>query len=248
MDEKNPKFTPSEEEPSREPDYQAGDVTIANRSKAGQWLENIWYHYKFPIIASVILIVALAVCIAQCATRAPKPDYILCYAGATNLQPTATGTIRADIESSVGALLSERDLSGERVEVYHYLIRTDTAGDVAAANAQKTNIENLKNEFALANTYLFLLDEKLFDTYTRVGDDRYVVPVAPYLPGDSTVEVTPDGYGVYLRSTPIAALPGFSSLPEDTVLCLRVSYTLGSGKNSADTYARYEALFRAMLS
>lgn len=248
MDEKNPKFTPSEEEPSREPDYQAGDVTIANRSKVGQWLENVWYHYKFPIIASLILIVALVVCIVQCATRAPEPDYILCYAGAANLQPSSSGTIQAEMKSSTEALLFERDLSGERVEVYHYLIRTDTSGDVAAANAQKTNIENLQNELALANTYLFLLDEKLFDLYTRVGDDRYVVPVAPYLPSDSTVEVTPDGYGVYLRSTPLATLPGFSSLPEDTVLCLRIPYTLGSGKNASDLYARYEALFRAMLS
>lgn len=249
MDEKQPRFTPSDGEEPEKPDFEAGEVHLINRkSRFGTWLENVWYHYKVPIVIVLVLLVALTVCIVQCARRAPEPDYILCYAGEASLYPSADNTTAADMTASVESLIADHHLSGRGVGIHHYRIRRSDAADTALNAYNRDSIESLQSELQLATTYLFLLSEHTFNTYTTLPDGRYVLPVAAYLPADGTVETTPDGYGVYLRSTPAASLPGFRDLPKDTVLCLRVPDTaLSHGNRARENFVRCEALFRLLL-
>lgn len=249
MDEHNPRFTPSDGAEPEKPEFEAGEVhLVRQKGRVGTWLENVWYHYKVPILISLILLVALTVCIVQCAKQEPDPDYILCYAGEADLRPSSSNTVVADLTASTESLIETNRLTGKGVDVYHYRIRSSDSADAALDTYNRNSIDSLKSELQLANTYLFLLSEHTFDVYTATQSGRYVVPVSDYLPIESGIETTPDGYGVYLRSTPVATLPGFCDLPEDTVLCLRISYTaLSHGNSAAKAYARYEALFRVLL-
>lgn len=245
MDERETPPTPQGGEPDK-PDFEAGDVhLVRKKGRFAIWCENVWYHYKVPIIIALVLIVALSVCIVQCAKRKPTPDYILCYAGETSLLPTKNNTIAADMTASAESLLeSSGQRIGNGIRIDSFQVRKGAALD----SYNQSNIENLQSELNLATAYLYLLSEHTFDVYTATQGGRYVVPVAEYLPADSTVETTPDGYGVYLRSTPAASLPGFRDLPDDTVLCLRIPYAALSHGNSARRhFDRSEALFRAML-
>lgn len=245
MDERETPPTPQSGEPDK-PDFEAGDVhLVRKKGRFATWCENVWYHYKVPIIIALVLIVALSVCIVQCAKREPTPDYILCYAGEASLLPTKNNTVAADMAASAESLLESGGLRiGNGVRIDNWQVRKGAALD----SYNQSNIESLQNELKLATAYLYLLSEHTFDVYTATQGGRYVVPVAEYLPADSTVEITPDGYGVYLRSTPAASLPGFRDLPDDTVLCLRIPYAALSHGNSARRhFDRSEALFRAML-
>lgn len=245
MDERETPPAPQGGEPDK-PDFEAGDVhLVRKKGRFATWCENVWYHYKVPIIIALVLIVALSVCIVQCAKRKPTPDYILCYAGEASLLPTKNNTIAADMTASAESLLeSSGQRIGNGIRIDSFQVRKDAALD----SYNQSNIENLQSELNLATAYLYLLSEHTFDVYTATQGGRYVVPVAEYLPADSTVEITPDGYGVYLRSTPAASLPGFCDLPDDTVLCLRIPYAALSHGNSARRhFDRSEALFRAML-
>lgn len=245
MDERETPPTPQSGEPDK-PDFEAGDVhLVRKKGRFAIWCENVWYHYKVPIIIALVLIVALSVCIVQCAKRKPTPDYILCYAGEASLLPTKNNTIAADMTASAESLLeSSGQRIGNGIRIDSFQVRKGAALD----SYNQSNIENLQSELNLATAYLYLLSEHTFDVYTATQGGRYVVPVAEYLPADSTVETTPDGYGVYLRSTPAASLPGFRDLPDDTVLCLRIPYAALSHGNSARRhFDRSEALFRAML-
>lgn len=245
MDERETPPAPQSGEPDK-PDFEAGDVhLVRKKGRFAIWCENVWYHYKVPIIIALVLIVALSVCIVQCAKREPTPDYILCYAGEASLLPTKNNTIAADMTASAESLLeSSGQRIGNGIRIDSFQVRKGAALD----SYNQSNIENLQSELNLATAYLYLLSEHTFDVYTATQGGRYVVPVAEYLPADSTVETTPDGYGVYLRSTPAASLPGFRDLPDDTVLCLRIPYAALSHGNSARRhFDRSEALFRAML-
>lgn len=245
MDERETPPAPQGGEPDK-PDFEAGDVhLVRKKGRFAIWCENVWYHYKVPIIIALVLIVALSVCIAQCAKRKPTPDYILCYAGEASLLPTKNNTIAADMTASAESLLeSSGQRIGNGIRIDSFQVRKGAALD----SYNQSNIENLQSELNLATAYLYLLSEHTFDVYTATQGGRYVVPVAEYLPADSTVETTPDGYGVYLRSTPAASLPGFRDLPDDTVLCLRIPYAALSHGNSARRhFDRSEALFCAML-
>lgn len=245
MDERETPPAPQGGEPDK-PDFEAGDVhLVRKKGRFAIWCENVWYHYKVPIIIALVLIVALSVCIVQCAKRKPTPDYILCYAGEASLLPTKNNTIAADMTASAESLIESGGLRiGNGIRIDSFQVRKGAALD----SYNQSNIENLQSELNLATAYLYLLSEHTFDVYTATQGGRYVVPVAEYLPADSTVETTPDGYGVYLRSTPAASLPGFRDLPDDTVLCLRIPYAALSHGNSARRhFDRSEALFRAML-
>ena len=133
---------------------------------------------------------------------------------------------------------------GNGVRIDNWQVRKGAALD----SYNKDSIQSLQNELSTPIAYIYLLSEHTFDVYTTTQGGRLVVPVAEYLPADSTVEITPDGYGVYLRSTPAASLPGFCDLPDDTVLCLRIPYAAFSHGNSArQQFDRSEALFCAML-
>ena len=245
MDERETPPAPQSGEPDK-PDFEAGDVhLVRKKGRFAIWCENVWYHCKVPIIIALVLIVALSVCIVQWAKRKPTPDYILCYAGEASLLPTKNNTIAADMTASAESLLeSSGQRIGNGIRIDSFQVRKGAALD----SYNQSNIENLQSELNLATAYLYLLSEHTFDVYTATQGGRYVVPVAEYLPADSTVETTPDGYGVYLRSTPAASLPGFRDLPDDTVLCLRIPYAALSHGNSARRhFDRSEALFRAML-
>ena len=245
MDERETPPAPQSGEPDK-PDFEAGDVhLVRKKGRFAIWCENVWYHYKVPIIIALVLIVALSVCIVQCAKREPTPDYILCYAGEASLLPTKNNTIAADMTASAESLLeSSGQRIGNGVRIDNWQVRKGAALD----SYNKDSIQSLQNELSTPIAYLYLLSEHTFDVYTTTQGGRLVVPVAEYLPADSTVEITPDGYGVYLRSTPAASLPGFCDLPDDTVLCLRIPYAAFSHGNSArQQFDRSEALFRAML-
>ena len=245
MDERETPPAPQSGEPDK-PDFEAGDVhLIRKKGRFATWCENVWYHYKVPIIIALVLIVALSVCIVQCAKREPTPDYILCYAGEASLLPTKNNTVAADMAASAESLIESGGLRiGNGVRIDNWQVRKGAALD----SYNKDSIQSLQNELSTPISYLYLLSEHTFDVYTTTQGGRLVVPVAEYLPADSTVEITPDGYGVYLRSTPAASLPGFRDLPDDTVLCLRIPYAAFSHGNSArQQFDRSEALFRAML-
>lgn len=245
MDERETPPAPQSGEPDK-PDFEAGDVhLVRKKGRFAIWCENVWYHYKVPIIIALVLIVALSVCIVQCAKRKPTPDYILCYAGEASLLPTKNNTVAADMAASAESLIESGGLRiGNGVRIDNWQVRKGAALD----SYNKDSIQSLQNELSTPIAYLYLLSEHTFDVYTTTQGGRLVVPVAEYLPADSTVEITPDGYGVYLRSTPAASLPGFRDLPDDTVLCLRIPYAAFSHGNSArQQFDRSEALFRAML-
>ena len=245
MDERETPPAPQGGEPDK-PDFEAGDVhLVRKKGRFATWCENVWYHYKVPIIIALVLIVALSVCVVQCAKREPTPDYILCYAGEASLLPTKNNTVAADMTASAESLIESDGLRiGNGIRIDSFQIRKGAALD----SYNQNNIENLQSELNLATAYLYLLSEHTFEVYTATQGGRYVLPVAEYLPADSTVETTPDGYGVYLRSTPAASLPGFRDLPDDTVLCLRIPYAaLSHGNSARQQFDRSEALFRAML-
>ena len=231
---------------------QQAEVRLFGNSKFGKWFDNFWYHYKVHTICVVFLLVVVLICVVQCASRPGIPDAYLCYAGRQDLYSTSKNTIARDMETTftteVGAALSTEEA---QVTLFHYLINTES-GDPATNNFALSNIETLKSQLDVAGSYLFLLDESLYNVYTRTsGGACYMTEVAPYLRDGSHVELTPDGRGVYLRSTALYQLPGFSSLPEDTVLCLRVSFTMSSAMSASkqkEFYAQQEAIFTHLIN
>ena len=229
-----------------------GEVSLFGNTKFGKWLDNFWYHYKVQTLIVIGLLVVVAICIGQCAARPGHPDAYLCYAGAKDIRPTSQNTTALDMETSLeGQINGALGMEGASATVFHYLI-VHGSENATTQNLSLTNIETLKAQLDVAGSYIYLLDPILYNTYTvTAGGAHYMTEVAPYLKDGSTVELTPDGRGVYLGSTPLYALPGFSNLPYDTVLCLRIEFTISgsmTAKEREKFYDKQEQIFSYMLN
>lgn len=217
----------------------------------GRWLDNFWYHYKGVTLVVLFALIVGIVCTVQICSRPPKADFNLVYAGEADLRPTASNTDHEKIVSSLGNI-APKNADGETPTFEFYFYQIFTGDYVPSQSANANNIESLKDELDLGAAFIYLMDEEVYKTYTaNASGDRYVVSVAPYLPEGSTARLTEDGCGVYLHSLPLGQAEGFSSLPEDTVLCLRVKFTFSNMLGASDTdgiYPLYEELFRRMLA
>ena len=221
------------------------EVSLLGGTRFGKWLENFWYHYKVSFLAVVFLLAVITVCVVQCATRPKEADIKLCYAGGTSMMASSTNTVLEDSLASLSPFLPH---GTEDADMLHYFIDRSST-DPSVQSISQTNLGLFRDELALANAYIYLLDESLYLDYAPAGDAHYMREIAPLLGGSTEgLALTADGRGVYLRSTPLASLPGFSSLPEDTVLCLRVAFSAFETNNSEDAYNKSEALFIACLT
>lgn len=228
----------------------ARDPALPARTGAAAWWDNFWYHYKVPALIALVALIAIVICVVQICRRTPEADLRLVYAGSADLRATASRKTAEQMAQSLSPMAdSAVGKQNATVRVDYYQILTGDAYVPSPALNQQ-NKQNLKNELDIGDSYLFLLSEDLFSACTAAANgDRYVRPLSEFLPDRHTLRLTADGYGVYLDSTPLASLPGFCDLPADTVLCLRVPFTVSNllGGNAERVYARYEALFRLML-
>ena len=79
------------------------EKTIAvEKGKFLKWLDNYWYHYKWPTIAVAFFVVVIAVCLIQSITI-EKKDILITYAGPTSL----TGDEKLAIETALTDALPE---------------------------------------------------------------------------------------------------------------------------------------------
>ncbi len=232
-EEKTPQVpTPTPEENSP---MEAKDVTLLGGSPLGKWWDNFWYHYKFQFLAGLLALVIVTVCVVQCVRRPDDADITLCYAGPANLQATSATDPTLSIEGAI--LKSLQAYAGEDTEtrfaLTDYLIDRENT-DPTVQNYTAQNISALRDELMVANAFLYLMDEELYLEYAASDTTtHYMCPVTDYLPEtpDANIRITADGRGVYLSSTPLYTLDGFRELPEDTVLCLRLSYSLSQKKS-----------------
>ncbi len=257
-DEKRPVEMSHDEKPEGE---QIDVTKVADpfgKSRFGKWLENLWYHYKFPIIAAVVLFIVAAICLVQCVTKTKDEDrFNICYVGAYDFltgesltEDGAVPTVKAMRQTLSPAI---QDILGEEK-------KTNITIDPIAIS-QETSTEDrdaVRGKLDAGDGYIFLMSEGVYNTYSYVntsdgGKDYYMRPVADYLPADhSGYEITSDGRGIYLRSLPLGAAAGFRDLPEDTILCLRIAFSITNfgwdKKQQQKIYSNYEALFRTMLA
>ena len=220
--------------------------------------ENFMYYHKWHTVAALVLIFAVIVCTVQMCSR-ESGDISFFYVHRENmneaqrrsLSSTVTGTLMADDEDCRVSYLS------------HYIVSTDMLKEMESAdvaylgNTSYESAQIFRTELATAEAYICIFSRDVYNLsleyfpYKKNEAGEYVSQL--YRPiSDFTDEDVPtiDGYAVYLKDTNLRKLPGFSSLPADTVVCMRViSYaaTVQNKKQAKKLYARHELLFERML-
>ena len=236
---------------------QGGDIKIEN--KFTKWLDNFWYHYKWPTIGIVFAFFVVLVCTLQMCEKEKVDSYVM-YGGPDVVDGDQLMNFRAALKA---VLPEDFNDDGEKyVEVVTNYIMSEEDIKAAEAAAKETGTAD---DFYIDPVFMAQNKQK-FDNLIVAGEYS-VCFLSPYLyeevkaangfmPLAEMFDVIPDSaideYGLRLSETDFGAyFPGVNEFPVDTVLCMRRIGTLGSFLNKGSTEKTYEEsmkLFKAIVS
>lgn len=228
---------------------EAGEIRL--RGRFITWLDNYWYHYKWHTLFALFGIAVVLVCVFQMRERV-EYDFSTLYAG----KYIVSRDEQEKMQKSLSALATSGEFPNPKVNMTAYYLmtsqqladlRAENEGHLINTNLLTQNSETFRNEILSGSIILYFMDEALF---LETGpEEAGFVALREYVP-DLANEVLCGEYGVYLRDTALAAMPGFSSLPDDTVVAVRGPISLSNvfrQEEAKENHRRYEALFRRLM-
>ena len=236
----------------REEKLAAGEVVIQN--KFLKWLDNYWYHYKWPTIVVAFFLFVGIVCFAQCATK-EQGDVTVSYAGGY----TMTAEQHAKVVEIFNAIAPDAEDGKGQMSVLLsvYSVYTDEELKKAYPDEDgKLEVYSYNNAKQVSKDHL-----STFGTYVMTGESavwlvsEYVYEVQNLqklaVPISELYETRPTGayddYAVRLSETELYQYyDALKILPEDTLIVMPQSYVWGQ---SADTeaYDDFLKMYRAIV-
>lgn len=208
------------------------EKTIAvEKGKFLKWLDNYWYHYKWPTIAVAFFVVVIAVCLIQSITI-EKKDILITYAGPTSL----TGDEKLAIETALTDALPEgfgdNGREGKAGFVPYLIYSKEQIKEIEEKNSESEDpiyidtvfianeYSTLNSQYKTGSCSIYLLEEWLYrELLKEDGTTDRLKPLSEVF--GETPEGAIDAYAVRLGDTELYKnSPALRVLPEDTVLCM----------------------------
>ena len=231
-------------------------------------VENFFYHYKWHTVAAVAVVLILTFILLQTCTKTVYDAHIL-YAGGKNLRTVSESENEMayyQLYSASGRFVADFDGDGNRnvslLDIYlpsdDEIRAAENAGKSINYTLLKENDELLRQNMLFGDYYICLLSESLFYEWTKNETSNPFVKITDFLPEGAVIAEDENGegyklaseYGVYLKSTPTADNPGFTNLPDDTVIAFKKytsSSSYGKGKKAESYYSHCENVLRLLL-
>lgn len=236
----------------REEKIAAGEVVIEN--KFLRWLDNYWYHYKWPTIVVAFFLFVGIVCFAQCSTR-EQGDATVTFAGGYTMTAEEHAKIldvfnaiapeKADGEGQMSVLLSAYSIYTEDELKKAYTDEDGKLDVYAYNNAKQVSMDHL-NTFGTyvmtGESAVWLVSEYVYEVQNL---QRIAVPLSELY---ETVPVSAyDGYAIRLADTELYQYYDvLKILPEDTLIVMPHSMVWGESSDK-DAYEEFLNLFRAIV-
>ncbi len=183
-----------------------------------EWLENIWYHYKWVIIVGVLLIVFVSVSLYQCGTNG-EPDVNILHVGPFYISPEAADEMEITMSKLAGDYNEDGKFNLDVLDITINKFGNESAGvDVTNYDIQQSGYTRFQTEIRAGDAVIYLLDEEYFKMCVAEG---LLVPLEDVVDDAYLPEKVIDGYGVYLSDLDAYELPGLSNVPSTAILCLR---------------------------
>jgi hypothetical protein len=237
------------------PEEQNGKIAAGElQSPFLKKLDNFWYHYKWPFLGILFTVIVLIVCLAQCTKNGKGDDGCFMYAGGYTMSAeerrnmeTFLKTFAEDTNGDGKIVLGMMDFQIYTKEEIEKNYDKNDQGHVAQLsynNREAFDQEILAGEATLCFLSPALFEELVKNELEADGEKlNRLLPVGDYatLPAEALVLYKGTGYGIRLSALNLAGYPGFSELPEDTVVCVRRNVSLNAVFGGGSAEAMYEA-------
>ena len=177
-----------------------------------QKIENFWYYNKWFVIIGGIFAAFFITALVQIITKV-ESDVDIMYIGPSQIASANS----SDIQDGVAAVM-EHDFNDDgEIFVRILAFRVYTKGAQGEADEfQKGEIEGYTTELIAGDSTILLLDPIVYEGLKK---DGIIMPLKDVLGEEA--DFSDDGYALKLSELSIYKKSGFSSLPEDTLLCVK---------------------------
>lgn len=231
---------------------EAGEIVVQNRFV--KWLDNYWYHYKWPTLIVAFFLLVGVVCFSQCASN-EKYDLVVSYTGDASISKEQQKTLL----ELLNAVAPQKDGARQSVGLTTYLIydpdrlketctdengKQDVTAYTAATQTSSNNFKNFDSYVATGDCALYLISEYAYTHRPDLGESMMRPLSSIY--GESVPAYAYDAYAIRFSETPFYQhyRSHLAFIPEDTLLLVPAKTLFVS----EDSYADYEALALAVLN
>ena len=182
-------------------------------------IENIWYHYKYVILALVIALVVFITATVQFFSK-KEPDIFIYHITSSGL----TASSQDDFRESMKLIVE--DYNGDGVVAIDFKEDVYILGEIKTNPTELSTIERFKLELALGECVIYIMDENFYK-----GNREYMCNLSDVL--GYTPEFAYDEKAIRLSDLPgypdndtkDEVLPGLKDFSEDSFLCIRLKRT-----------------------
>ena len=179
-------------------------------------LENFWYFYKWHTIIGAVVLFGVILSLFQL-FKSNTPDAYMMYVGPSTLFVKNKEEMARRAED----FLDDYNNDGDK---YLYLLEITVAvGDDIPYTAYQTNVDARKRfttEVTAGESLIYLLEESY---YLELAKLDVLTPLAEVIDLDLIPDNTYDEYAVRVSELDFFRQDGYSSIPDDTLLCFRHS-------------------------
>lgn len=200
-----------------------------------EWIENIWYHYKWLIIFGGLIIAFVVISTVQL-INTKDPDVNILHVGPMYISPTAA----ENIETTLNDFGTDIDGDGKvRVNILDITVNKIGTEDMTPVNYDDKNkaLQRFQTEIRAGDAVIYLLDKEYFDICV---EEKLLTPLNEIIDDAYMPEKTVDGYGIYVSELDSFELEGLKNVPKTAILCLR-----RSPEKDAIKYGRTQEVWEA---
>jgi hypothetical protein len=195
---------------------------------------NFWYHYKWHSIVSLILVFAITVCMLQFCKKENYDIHIL-YAGDHVVGKTLNESGEAEIQKSVSSfkkITKDYDDDGKiKVNFTNYYFLSADEQQQLGSNVDYAFLTNdkksLESALEFSEYYLCFISPAVYEAYNEHGEIDMFISLDEY-----KADISESSFYAYnaikLSDTDFYKMPGISSLPSDTLICIKTPSVLAS--------------------
>jgi hypothetical protein len=200
-------------------------------SKFLKWLDNYWYHYKWPTIIVAFFLIIGTISVVQLFNRETYDAYIM-YVG----DETIPDTQYQDIMDSLKQVSKDYNKDGEHNINFSKMSFISDEENEMASTVNAGTVQYLSN-MVVQPYYLYLMSPAVYDTYK---DSGIFIPISEVVDG-VPAEWYHDDTAVYFDKTEFAnSFAGVNDLGEDTLLVIKMVPYSSSKSVSKSERASYE--------
>lgn len=215
---------------------------MSKMSKFLKWLDNYWYHYKWPTIIVSFFIIIGVISVVQLFNRVSYDAYIM-YVG----DETIPDTQYQDILDSLKKV--SKDYNGDKEHNINFskMAFISDENHEMASTVNASTVQYLTN-MVVQPYYIYLMSPEVYDTYK---DSGIFVPISEVVSGVPESWYYDDTAILFDKTDYANSFAGVNDLGEDTLLVLKIiPYAASKSAQKAEraAYENHLDLLKNILS